>query len=116
MDDDGQLDTEDKQIKYLAELEGYKYFEVYTHNMLANTTYYTAKYNPNKTTIVGQVHKLPDYFNNLNDIHRLAHKLEQSKQKELRAILWKICGQMFAHLATAKQMANAILLIHDQEI
>lgn len=52
-----------------------------------------------------------DYLNDLNAVHRLAHSLPIDKQKALRGCLFKICGEMFVHLATARQMSYAILFV-----
>lgn len=43
-----------------------------------------------------------------NTLYEEAHALPESKQKALRAILWKECGEMFAHLPTQEQLERAL--------
>lgn len=52
---------------------------------------------------------LPDYYLDLNFIHAVAHELPDELQKAMRFHLWRICGQMHAHMAHAHQFLEAYL-------
>jgi hypothetical protein len=52
----------------------------------------------------------PDYGAD-SQINQACLDLPESKQKELRACLFKMCGEMFAHLATAQQKRKAFLVV-----
>lgn len=102
---------------YLASLDGFNGFTNRPQHSMVPVHApcdLVARYTPYETVLIGGVYEIPDYFNDLNAIHRVARLLPETKQKELRACLWKMCGQMFVHLATAAQMAKAVLLIHGQ--
>ncbi len=52
---------------------------------------------------------LPDYYGDLNAVHAVAHELPDELQKAMRFYLWRICGQMHAHMADSHQFLEAYL-------
>lgn len=55
---------------------------------------------------------LPDFPNDLNAIHAVAHKrFTPAQRNEVRFWLYKICGGGFSHMATAQQFCEACLRV-----
>lgn len=50
-----------------------------------------------------------------NTLYKEAHSLSINRQKELRAALFTVCGEMFAHLPTEKQLERALNYINRVE-